>query len=187
MAKPQPGSKNAEHPVSSSFISRNPGISIISVGMRVVGQVETDGVLKVEGRVEGNIRSEGQVLVAQGGVVEGDIFTHEAIVGGEVKGAVAADKRIEVQSTSVITGDITSPKVAVQEGGEVNGVVRTVAPQASARPQTSEDGHRAEGSFKAEPSPDGHRAERDVKLGAAPEGRPVGRDSREERGPALAS
>jgi cytoskeletal protein CcmA (bactofilin family) len=182
MVKLQPGSKNPERPVSSSFISKNPGISIISVGMRVVGQVETDGVLKIEGRVEGNIRSEGQVLVAKGGLVEGDIFTREAVLGGAIKGAIAADKRVEVQSTSVITGDITSPKITVQEGGEVNGVVRTVDPQALARPKASEDD-----GFEAERSPDGHRAEGKVQPGAAPEGRPAGRDSREERGPALAS
>ncbi len=100
------------------------GLSIIGTGMRVVGDVSADGVVKVEGTVVGTVQAAKQVLVAKGGEVEGDVITREAIIGGEVRGAVYAEERVELQATSVIHGDIATKKLFVQEGGEINGVLR---------------------------------------------------------------
>jgi len=99
-------------------------LSIIGSGMRVVGDITADGVVKVEGTVVGTIRAGRQVLVAKGGEVEGDIVTREVIIGGEVRGTVLADERAEIQTGSTVHGDVTCKRLLVQEGGEVNGVVR---------------------------------------------------------------
>ena len=100
------------------------GLSIIGTGMRVVGDIMAEGVVKVEGVVVGTVRAGRQVLVAKGGEVEGDIITREAIVGGEVRGSIQANERVEVQATSVVHGDITTRRLFVQEGGELNGILR---------------------------------------------------------------
>lgn len=100
------------------------GLSIIGAGMKVTGDLFAEGVIKVEGTVVGTVRAARQVLVAKGGVVEGDVFTREAIVGGDVRGGIQADERVEIQATSVVHGDIATRKLFVQEGGEINGVIR---------------------------------------------------------------
>jgi len=100
------------------------GLSIIASGMQVVGDIVAEGIVKVEGTVRGSMQVGRQVLVAKGGLVEGDIHTREAILGGEVRGGVVASERIEVQPTCVVHGDLTTPMLLVQEGGEVNGVLR---------------------------------------------------------------
>ena len=100
------------------------GLSIIGTGMRVVGDITADGVVKIEGTVVGTVRAARQVLVGKGGEVEGDVLTREAIIGGEVRGGVQADERVEIQATSVVHGDIATKRLFVQEGGEINGVVR---------------------------------------------------------------
>jgi cytoskeletal protein CcmA (bactofilin family) len=105
-------------------------LSIIGVGLHVVGEMATEGIVKIEGSVNGSIRATRQVLVTKGGLVQGDIYTTEAIVGGEVRGCIYADDRIEVQDTSVIHGDITTRRLMVQEGGEVNGHIRMGEPRA---------------------------------------------------------
>jgi cytoskeletal protein CcmA (bactofilin family) len=92
--------------------------------MRVVGDITADGVVKIEGTVVGTVRAGRQVLVAKGGEVEGDIITREAIIGGEVRGTVVAEERVEIQTSSVVHGDITSRRLLIHEGGEINGVVR---------------------------------------------------------------
>ena len=106
-----------------------PGLSIIASGMRVEGELVTDGVVKIEGVVVGSVRAEQQVLVAKGGTVDGDVHTQEAIVGGEVRGAIYASQRVEVQATSVVHGDIATQRIIVHEGGEVNGRVKMGAPE----------------------------------------------------------
>ncbi|HET7790053.1 MAG TPA: polymer-forming cytoskeletal protein [Gemmatimonadales bacterium] len=100
------------------------GLSIIAAGMRVTGDIVAEGVVKIEGAVSGTIRAGRQVLVAKGGEVDGDIYTREAVVGGEVRGSIHVEERAELQATSVVHGDITARRLLVQEGGEVNGVVR---------------------------------------------------------------
>lgn len=100
------------------------GLSIIGSGMRVVGDITAEGVVKVEGTVVGTVQAGRQVLVAKGGLVEGDVMANEAIIGGEVRGSVQASERVELQPTSVVHGDITTRRLLVQEGGEINGVLR---------------------------------------------------------------
>jgi len=72
------------------------GLSIIGAGMRVVGDISADGVVKIEGTVVGTVRAGRQVLVGKGGEVEGDVISREAIIGGEVRGSVRADERESV-------------------------------------------------------------------------------------------
>lgn len=110
-----------------------PGLSIIAAGMRVEGEIVSDGVVKVEGAVVGSIRAERQVLIAKGGTVDGDIETREAIVGGEVRGAILADERVEVQPSAIVQGDIATQRIVVHDGGEVNGHLRMGDPRAPAR------------------------------------------------------
>src|SRR2546426_10568232 len=100
------------------------GLSIIGAGMRVEGDIVAEGVVKIEGTVVGTVRAGRQVLVAKGGEVEGDVITKEAIIGGEVRGSVRAEERIEIQAASVVHGDLASRRLQVQEGGEINGVGR---------------------------------------------------------------
>ena len=100
------------------------GLSIIGVGMTIIGDVVTDGVVKVEGTVKGSVRASQQILLAPGGMVEGDLETKEAIIGGEVRGTVRAEDRVEVQASSVVTGDIVTARIAILEGGQVNGEIK---------------------------------------------------------------
>ena len=83
------------------------------------------GVLKIEGRVVGDVHSEKQILVSAGGIVEGDIYAPEVVVGGEVKGSISATQRTELHPASVVFGDITTVQLEVHEGGHVNGRLTT--------------------------------------------------------------
>lgn len=99
-------------------------LSIIAAGTTINGDIDTDGVIRIEGRVEGAIRAARQVLVGRQGSVLGDISTREAVIGGKVEGTITATERLEVQNTSLITGDINTRAIAVIEGGKINGSVR---------------------------------------------------------------
>jgi cytoskeletal protein CcmA (bactofilin family) len=98
--------------------------SIVAKDMTVVGDLETEGMVRIEGRVRGTVRAAGQVLLGQGARIEGDIHTREAVIGGEVVGAIHASERVELQATAAITGNISTPRIAVLEGGRVTGEVR---------------------------------------------------------------
>lgn len=98
--------------------------SIIAADMTVIGDLETQGVVRIEGRVRGTVRVGGQVLVAAGAVIEGDLHTEEAVIAGQVSGAIIARERVELQATAVVAGDIHTPRIAVVEGAKVSGEVK---------------------------------------------------------------
>ncbi|MGD2152853.1 MAG: polymer-forming cytoskeletal protein [Gemmatimonadales bacterium] len=103
--------------------SGDAAISLIAPGMNIVGDCETDGTIRVEGRVEGTIRAGKSVVVGRSGEVIGDIFTQDAVVSGRVSGNIAADSRLELQSTCDIQGELRSRRVQLDEGARFNGQV----------------------------------------------------------------
>ena len=99
-------------------------MSVIAQGMRIVGDIECSGVLKIEGVVEGTIRGPRQLLLGRQGEVRGDVHAREVVLGGRVEGTVVADERVEIQGTALVTGDVHTKSIVVLEGGKINGNVR---------------------------------------------------------------
>lgn len=98
-------------------------ISIIGPGMRVVGDCESEGTLRIEGKVEGSVRAGKAVVVGKDGIVDGDIFTQDAVVGGRVTGSISAESRLELQATCSVEGEIRARRIKLEEGGRLNGNV----------------------------------------------------------------
>ncbi len=111
---------------------RDSSLSIVAPDLTITGELKTEGVVKIDGVVEGNVHADRQVLVSKGGRVNGDVVTKEAIIGGTVTGSIQASERVEVQTTATVQGDIATPRILVHEGGEVNGNVRMGNPSAGA-------------------------------------------------------
>ena len=98
--------------------------SIIASDMTVIGDLETEGVVRIEGRVKGTVRVGSQVLVASGAVIEGDLHTQEAVIAGQVSGAIHARERVELQASALVAGDILTPRISIIEGARVSGEVK---------------------------------------------------------------
>jgi len=113
-------------------------LSVIGSGMRIVGDVESTGVIKVEGTIEGTVRTAGQVLLGRSGVIHGDINAGDAVLGGRVVGTVLARDRVEIQGTAAVEGDIHTRSIVVFEGGTINGAVHMGEGSASAVPPASQ-------------------------------------------------
>lgn len=106
--------------------------SIIASDMAVIGDLETEGVVRIEGRVKGNVKVGAQILVTQGATIEGDLHTQEAVVAGTVTGAIHASDRVELQATAVVAGDIHTARIAIVEGAKVAGEVKMDVPKTPA-------------------------------------------------------
>ncbi len=103
---------------------RETALSIVAADLRVEGTLSSTGVIRIEGTVIGNVQAECQVLVAKGGIVEGDIDTREAVLGGKVIGSVLAHERVELQPSAALEGNITTPRLVMHEGAVLRGRIR---------------------------------------------------------------
>jgi len=95
--------------------------SVFDSHISVSGDLETDGALRIDGRLEGTIHRADLIVVGQGATVVGDITAREVIVGGAVTGNIFAAQRTELQSTGIVAGDIRSAAILIHEGGVVQG------------------------------------------------------------------
>ena len=118
-SKDEPAARNARTPNSNEST-----LSIISAGTVVSGDIDCDGVLKVEGRIDGSVLRARQVMLAKEGAIRGNVVSHEVVVGGVIDGNVTAADRLELQSTAVVNGDITTKSIIVMEGARINGGVK---------------------------------------------------------------
>jgi len=115
-------SKNTEK--SERANGSEASLSIIAAGMRITGDVETTGTLKIDGRIDGSVTGARQLLLGRGGAIHGNVRAGEVVIGGVVDGAITADERLELQGTAVVNGDIDTKSILVLEGARINGTVR---------------------------------------------------------------
>ena len=101
-------------------------LSVIASGLRIVGDLESVGLIKVEGRIEGSVTSARQVLLSRGATIQGSIIADEVVIAGTLNGGIRAGERLELQSTSVVNGDIETKSVIVLEGAQINGTMRMI-------------------------------------------------------------
>ena len=99
-------------------------LSIIAAGMHITGDIETNGTIKIDGRIDGSVVGARQVMLGRNGAIHGNVHADEVVIGGLVDGAIAADDRLELQSSAAVNGDIDTKSIVVMEGARINGVVR---------------------------------------------------------------
>jgi cytoskeletal protein CcmA (bactofilin family) len=93
----------------------------------VIGNEDT----VIEGRIEGRVDLKSHHLtVGPSGTVAGEITARRVTIVGRVTGNVSALERVEITETGRVEGDVVSPRLLVQDGGQLQGSVSMRAPQA---------------------------------------------------------
>jgi cytoskeletal protein CcmA (bactofilin family) len=99
------------------------GTTVIAPPGRVEGLLSSQRDLRIEGELKGTVRANGKVLVAESGAIEATVHGQVVVVAGSVTGDVLADEKIELQPSAVLRGDITAPRILIQEGATFEGQV----------------------------------------------------------------
>ena len=99
---------------------------IVGIGKSIVvkGELSGNEDLRVEGRVEGKIDLNQNLLtVGESGKVKAQIFAKTVVIIGEVLGNVTDVEKVSIQEKGVVDGDISSPRVAIAEGAHFRGSI----------------------------------------------------------------
>ena len=108
-------------------VSRGESIAMANIGksISIKGDVVGEEDTVIEGRVEGHIELKNHHLtVGPNGDVRGEISAKQVTIVGKVTGNVSATERVEICDSGRIEGDISSARLLVQEGAELNGNVK---------------------------------------------------------------
>lgn len=103
------------------------------------GTIEFKGSIRIDGRVEGRINSDGgTVIVGEQASVKADINVGVAIIRGDVEGKITARDRIEVYPPGRIEGDIFAPIISIDTGVIFNGNCEMTARTISAKKRSGD-------------------------------------------------
>ena len=90
-------------------------------GTVINGDVTTEGDIRIDGRVTGNVVSKAKVVIGNTGVIEGDVICQNAYIDGRVNGNLQVTELLILSKTANITGDLVLKKLVVEEGAKFNG------------------------------------------------------------------
>ncbi len=95
--------------------------NMIGPGTKIVGNIETNGDIRIDGNIEGNINSKGKVVVGNNGFVKGEVICSNAEISGTVQGKMAITELLSLKSSSKVSGDIRSGKLSIEPGALFTG------------------------------------------------------------------
>ena len=90
-------------------------------GSHFEGELKFDQSFRIDGKVTGSIRSEGDLVVGEHGEIEGDVRVGRLFVSGVVRGEVRASKRLSIHARGRVEGEVFSPALVIDEGGILEG------------------------------------------------------------------
>ena len=95
----------------------------VDTGCTIRGELEFAESFRLDGRVEGQVRSAAELVVGERGVVDGEIDVARCLVGGEVHGTIRASERVILHGTAKVWADIHTPALVMEDGALLEGRV----------------------------------------------------------------
>ncbi len=100
-------------------------------GCTVRGDVEFADLLRVHGHLAGKVTSDHELLVGEGGLVEGEVCVGRLVVAGTVRGTVRVKDVLVVHASGRVLAEVTTPSLVVEQGGVVDGTIHMSAEKTS--------------------------------------------------------
>lgn len=99
----------------------NHTINLIGTGTMIDGNVVSNGDIRIDGSLKGNLSTKGKVIVGDTGKVSGEVNCKNFEVEGSVDGKVFVSELLSLRAKSKILGDITTSKLAIEPGAVFTG------------------------------------------------------------------
>jgi len=101
--------------------TENNVINQIGVGTEITGDVSTNGDIRFDGNLTGNLKTRGKVVIGETGNIKGEIDCKNSVVEGKVEGKVIVAELLTLKATSTIQGDIVTRRLSIEPGAKFSG------------------------------------------------------------------
>lgn len=121
-SKTPPSSNSSGSTSPSPTVSRKTTPSVISADMNIMGNIISDGVLDINGRIDGNVKCDSATIRDQG-LIKGDVIADTVQVYGKIEGLVKA-RHVVLYATSHVTGIIMHESLSIEDGAFIDGKLK---------------------------------------------------------------
>jgi len=101
--------------------TRSEEATVISRGVKIEGKLSCSGNIRLDGEVQGDILSQGIVIIGENGGVNGQINADSVTIGGKVTGTIRAKDKVVLEAKANLKGDIITKTLLVEAGAIFNG------------------------------------------------------------------
>lgn len=101
--------------------TRSEEATVISRGVKIEGKLSCSGNIRLDGEVQGDISSQGIVIIGENGGVNGQINADSVTIGGKVTGTIRAKDKVVLEAKANLKGDIITKTLLVEAGAIFNG------------------------------------------------------------------
>ncbi len=111
--------------------------SLIGSGTSLKGDITSNGDLRIDGTLVGNIICSSKVIIGANGVVEGDISGQQADIMGKVSGTIKVKELLQLKSNCVVNGNLHAAKLQIEPAANFNGQCHMMQEQTVSSPGKS--------------------------------------------------
>lgn len=95
--------------------------TLIGTSTSITGNIVATGVIRVDGKHTGDISTESDIVIGEGGYVKGDLKAVSVSILGNVEGNISCSGTLEILPTGSLTGDVEVANFSIGKGGIFNG------------------------------------------------------------------
>src|SRR5690606_12145317 len=98
--------------------------SFFAKGFKLIGNIDADNDIRIEGTIEGNIRTSKKVIIGSTGSISGNVHATNISLMGEVSGDIFISGLAQIGDTAKINGTITADKLQIDPGAVIEAAIK---------------------------------------------------------------
>jgi len=148
----QPKSSTNEY---KKFMAEHSGKDVLSSDVEIKGTIKFQKELLIDGKVEGEINSDGALTVGENADIRAEVKTKSITIYGKVQGNITVSERCELKSKCTLQGDLKAARLIIEEGAtfigksEVSSGMSVKAASSGSRPEVVRHEESAKPAFAA--------------------------------------
>jgi cytoskeletal protein CcmA (bactofilin family) len=95
--------------------------TLLGKGTRFKGVLTFEGIVRIDGDLEGEVISKDTLIVGEEASISADIKVGTIVINGSVTGNIVADNKIEIKERGVVSGNVKTPSIVIDDGGLIDG------------------------------------------------------------------
>lgn len=96
-------------------------INLLGAGTTINGDINSNGDIRINGVLTGNLSTKGRVIIGDTGKIKGEISCKNADIMGMVEGTLTVTDLLSLKATATVTGEVTIGRIAIEPGCKFNG------------------------------------------------------------------
>jgi len=106
---------------TETTVSTPGGASLIAAGTTLKGDITSNGDIRIDGTLLGNMQCSAKVIIGANGVVEGDISGQQADIMGKITGTIKVKDLLQLKGGSMVSGNLHAGKLQIEPSANFNG------------------------------------------------------------------